>query len=106
TLKHETQALPYLSFVLENMDRNEHGFYYQRSAAISFSKILIKTGKPEEGLSSYKKIMEEYPAKQGSLEHSTDKYYLGDIYFSLKKFDEAERLFLGMLDHNDTTPSA
>ena len=94
-------ALPYFSFILNKEDKVAKSFFIQRATASYIASILVKTGKPEEALNLYKKMMHEYPVKQGNLKYSTDELYLGNIYFSLKQYDKAEKLFLHMLEHNE-----
>jgi two-component sensor histidine kinase len=105
-LGHASQSIPYFEFLLKNREEDNYNFYFRRGAAVSLSKALIQTGKHQEAVSLYRKIMADYPPTEGSLESRTDEYYLGDIYFSLKQYDEAEKLFLRMLTQNGKSPES
>lgn len=104
SLKQQTDALAYFSYVLEKTDSHGTGFYTKRIVAYIISTILIKKGKPEEAIQLYKKTMAEDPVDIESVQYSMDEYYLGGIYSLLKQYDKAEKLFLHMQTHAQEDP--
>jgi two-component system, sensor histidine kinase PdtaS len=96
-------ALPYFLKVQKKAEEEGGTFTYQRAAASNISDILIITGKPAEALRFYQKAIAVNPANPGSLKYSRDERTLGDIYFSLKQFDQAEKHYLRMLECTDKT---
>lgn len=100
-LNQPEESIWYFSKVLKKAKSDKESFQLLRLSASNISEILIKTGKPQEALQFYLTAISLDPAKKGSFKYCKDQRALGDIYFSLKQYDKAERHYLRMLEPDD-----
>lgn len=92
------EALKYMQTGLQKTQQDGGYFFYIRLIASDMSNILCKTGNPAEALKFYEKTIAMKPAPPTSADYNVDGRILGDIYFSMKQYDKAEKYYLQMLD--------
>src|SRR5690606_38070652 len=100
-LNQPTEAIYYFSKVFKKAQTDGEKFDLLRVSASNISNMLIQNGKPEEALLFYKRAIALNPVKTGSLDYCTDQRTLGDIYFSLKQYEKAEKHYIQMLELNE-----
>ncbi|MEJ8819474.1 tetratricopeptide repeat-containing sensor histidine kinase [Lacibacter sp. H407] len=91
------EAIQFAQISLQKVSAAENNYAFLRSAASNIAGLLTISGKPNEALRFYENTISTRPAKFGSIEYYIDGRTLGDIYFSLKKYEKAENHYLHML---------
>lgn len=102
-INHYSEAIKYFEIVLQKALTDGGKYRYLRFAASNIAILLTQSGEAKKALEFYQKTVLLRPVKYGSSDYCIDCQTLGDIYFSLKQYDKAEKYYVEMLNLNEET---